>query len=348
MSPTGGKRDIGDPFKYYKDDPTFYKDKKVLVAGGTGTIGIPLVSLLLNRGAEVTVVSMDSFDFANVALPKDVRFERADLRTERECAVFTRGMDYVFDMVGLKGSTTSNSNNYSQRFESYLQFQSALMSAAKNAGVSRYLFPGSICEYPQMTTPKREDDLWNGLPIQNDKYVGVVKRIGEFQASAYHEEGSWNGVRIVRLSNVYGEWDDFNPATAQVIPALIAKALKSDHVKVSGDGTAERDFIYVQDAAYWSMKALEKLPTCFPVNLGAGRGISIREVCKTIQEFIKVEFEFDPQSYSGDKTRILSTDRAVVYLGFHERTPFREGIRRTIDWYKQHGDVASLKGKFYE
>ena len=326
---------------------SFYKDKNVLVAGGTGTIGISLVRQLIERDAKVTVVSMDNEEYANNVLPREVKFYQDDLRDESRCDLYTTMKDFVFDMVGVKGSTSSNSKNYSRMLVSYLQFQTALMASSAHHKVTRYLFPGSICSYPQMTSPKREEEMWNGLPIQNDKYVGLVKRLGEFQASAYYEEGSWSGVRIIRLSNVYGPWDDFNPATAQVIPALIAKSLESNHVKVSGDGTAVRDFIYVDDAAYWSLKALENLPPCVPVNIAAGRGISIRDVCSTIQEFVNVEFEFDPQSYSGDKVRILSVDRAKELLSFHERTSLREGIRKTIEWYKENKNTAELKGKFY-
>lgn len=325
----------------------FYNGKRVLVAGGTGTVGMSLVPELQRRGADVTVVSLDSREYAEAVLSKGTTFINDDLMSDAACLCHTMETDVVFDMVGIKGSTLTNDKNYSRMFVSYIKFQTALMDAAAKNKVLSYLFAGSVCSYPRMTSPKNEDEMWNGLPVQNDRFSGLVKRVGEFQASAYHEEGSWHGARIIRFSNVYGPGDDFNPATAQVIPALIAKSLNSNHVKVHGDGTAVRDFIYAEDAAYWACEAAEKLPPCTPTNIAAGRGVSIREVCETIKEFLPVEFEFMPQSYSGDPVRILSTDRAKKLLSFYERTSLREGIKKSIEWYRANKDVAALKGKFY-
>lgn len=325
----------------------FYEGKNVLVAGGTGTIGMQLVPELIKRGAVVTAVTLDSEEYADAVLPEFVRIVQTDLTSKRMCLELTEGKDIVFDMAGIKGSTTSNSKQYSKVFVNYLRFQTELMDASAKNRVSRYLYAGSQCEYPQMSVPKKEENMWDALPVQNDKYSGLVKRVGEIQANAYYEEGSWDAVRIIRLSNVYGPGDDFNPATAQVIPALIGKALASKKVDVNGDGSAIRDFIYSEDAAFWSAEAIENLAPCVPTNISAGRGISIREVCDTIQEFLDVEFVFHPTAYSGDAIRILSTERAARLLSFYQRTTFREGIQETIEWYKENKDVAALKGKFY-
>lgn len=326
---------------------SFYTGKEVLVAGGTGTVGMALVRELQRRGANVVVVGLDEREYACAVLPEGTPYVKEDMTNQVHCDFRTMGMDIVFDMVGIKGSTLTNNTTFSRSLVQYIKFQTALMDACARNNVDRYLFPGSVNEYPSMTRPKTEDEVWDGLPIQNDKYVGLVKRLGEMQAQAYHEEGSWHGARIVRMSNVYGPGDDFNPKTAQVISSLIAKSLENRHVKVHGDGTAVRDFIYVDDAAYWACESAERLPPCTPVNIGAGRGISIREVCNTIQELIDVEFEFMPQSYSGDKMRVLSTERAKELLGYHERTSLKDGIRQSIEWYKQNKEVTVLKGKFY-
>lgn len=325
----------------------FYSGKRVLVAGGTGTVGVSLVPELLRRGASVMVVSLDSNEYAEAMLPSEAVFVKDDLTNYETCVYYTEHADVVFDMVGIKGSTLTNDRNYSRMFVAYLRFQLALMDAAAKNNVDRYVFAGSVCSYPRMAEPKNEDQMWSGMPMQNDKYSGLVKRVGELQAQAYHEEGSWHGVRIIRLSNVYGPGDDFNPATAQVIPALISKAVCNNKVSVHGDGTAIRDFIYAEDAAYWACEAAELLPPCVPTNISAGRGVSIRSVCDIISEFLPVEFEFMPQSYSGDPVRILSTDRAKKLLSFCERTTLRDGIQKTIEWYKLNSEVAALKGKFY-
>jgi len=325
----------------------FYTGKAVLVAGGTGTIGLSVVNELVLRGATVIVASLDSREYAKATLPSGVTFVRADLSDSEKCLWHTEGMDVVFDMVGIKGSTLTNTRNYSRMFVSYLRFQTALMDACAKNSVPNYLFAGSVCSYPQMTEAKHEDQMWSGMPTQNDKYGGLVKRVGELQASAYHEDGSWHGARIIRLSNVYGPGDDFNPETAQVIPALIARAVNSNHVKVQGDGTAIRDFIYVKDAAYWACEAAAKLPTCTPTNIASGHGVTIKDVCNTIAKFLPVTFEFVPNAYSGDPVRILSTDRAKELLNFKELTSLEEGIEESIKWYKEHRSVTTLKGKFY-
>lgn len=325
----------------------FYSGKRVLVAGGTGTVGVSLVPELQRRGADVTVVSLDSKVYADAVLPTGTTFIEDDLTSDSACLFYTSHADVVFDMVGIKGSTPTNQKHYSRMVVSSLRFQLALMDAAAKNNVDRYVFAGSVCAYPRMAVPKHEDSMWDGMPIQNDKYNGIVKRIGELQAQTYHDEGSWHGVRIIRLSNVYGPGDDFNPETAQVIPALIAKSIVGGEVKVHGDGSAIRDFIYAEDAAYWACNAAEELPPCTPTNISAGKGASILEVCNILQELLPVEFTFIPQSYSGDPVRILSTDRAKELLSFYERTPLREGIKKTIEWYKNNINVAPLKGKFY-
>jgi GDP-L-fucose synthase len=325
----------------------FWFGKQVLVTGGTGTIGMQIVAELQRRGAFVVAVALDSNEYARAVLPPGTVYKRHDLRDGKVCLSLVNGMDAVFDMTGVKGSTTTNAQNYSRQFVNYMRFQTELMDACATVKTPAYVFAGSQCEYPQMNVPKQEDRMWDALPLQNDKFAGLVKRIGEVQASTYFEEGSWRGAKILRYSNVYGPGDDFNPTTAQVIPALIAKSHMLTSVEVNGDGSAIRDFIYSEDAAFWAVEAAERLAPCTPVNISAGRGISIGEVCKTIQKFVAVEFVFKPTEYSGDPVRILDTTRARELLSFYERTSFEDGIRKTIEWYRDNAEVAKLKGKYY-
>lgn len=326
----------------------FFTNKNVLVAGGTGTIGISLVRQLVERGANVTVVSLDNRVYAKQALPSEVNFYHGDLTDFNTCLRGVYYKDVVFDMVGIKGSTRFNQTVYSKHLTSYLKFQTNLMDAASKEHVPYYLYAGSVCAYPQMTVPKREVEMWNGLPTQNDKYIGVVKRMGEIQAEAYFEDGTWDGVRIIRLASVYGPYDDFNPETAQVIPALIARTCANSDVSVDGDENIMRDFIFVDDAAYWAMEAVEKLPPVTPVNIGAGHVTSLREVCHAIQLVIpEARFTFNPSSYSGDLIRLLALDEAKKLLNYYERTSFFEGMAKTVKWYQNNKDISRLKEKFY-
>jgi GDP-L-fucose synthase len=313
----------------------FYEGKAVLVAGGTGTIGIPLVKALLTHGAEVSVVSLDAPEYARNVLGDDVRFARDDLTDLSACERATRGKDFVFNMVGIKGSVGIGETKVASYFVPMLRFQTNLMDAAFRSGVSRFLFVSSVCAYPQASLHE-EDNMWNGLPKQNDKYPGLAKRIGEIQGETYFKEFGWDAVRIVRPSNVYGPYDDFDPRTAQVVPALIRRMVDGeDPIRVWGDGSVVRDFIFSEDVAYWSMVALERAPACLPVNLGSGRGRTIRELAEIIASSVprRPRIEWDPSKPGGDPVRLMSMERAKRVLGYSERTSLEDGIRKTVEWF---------------
>ena len=194
--------------------------------------------------------------------------------------------------------------------------------------------------------PKEEDSIWNGPPKQNDRIPGIAKRIGEIQGEAYLLEHGWDAVRIVRPSNVYGSFDDFDPATAQVIPSLIKRIVDGENpLKVWGDGSAVRDFIYSEDAAYWMLVAMEKAPPCLPINLGSGKGITIKELVEIISSCIPnpPDVEWDTTKPSGDPVRILSTQRAEEILGYKLMTDIKDGVQKTIQWYIDNKQILKSK-----
>jgi len=327
-----------------------YRAKRVLVAGGTGTLGVPLVKLLLERGADLSVVALDSPEFAREALGIDVHFRRLDLTDFENCLRATEGQDYVFNLVGIKGSVGIGQTKVASYFYPMILFQTHLMEAAFRNEVSGYLFVSSVCGYPQSSSPKKEDDMWLGLPKQNDRIPGLAKRIGEVQGETYLLEHGWEGVKIVRPANVYGPFDDFDPATAQVIPALIARMAGGENpVKVWGDGTAVRDFIYSEECAYWLAEAMEKGPPSVPVNLGSGAPVTIRKVAETNARHMPEppRLEWDASKPTGDPVRLLDMTRARKTLGFDQRVSLDEGIRRTVDWYLANRDLATQKGQRY-
>jgi GDP-L-fucose synthase len=324
----------------------FFNGKQVLVAGGTGTIGIPVVSRLLSCGARVHVVSMDEETFARRVLPAEAVFERMDLTDLDNCLDVTRGKDYVFNLLGIKGSVGIGQKKVASYLVPMLWFQTNLMEAAFRNKVSRFLFVGSICEYPQSSKPKQEDTVWEGIPLQNDRIPGLAKRIGEIQAEAYMLEYGWDAVRIVRPSNVYGPYDDFNPTTAQVIPALIRRVMDGENpLRIWGDGTVRRDFIYSEDLADWLLATLEKAPAGLPINLGCGTGHSIREIAEIVCSCVTSPplVEWVPEGPTGDPVRILSIDRAVKHLNFAPQISLTEGIRKTFAWLQENLKLADMK-----
>ncbi|HPG00738.1 MAG TPA: NAD-dependent epimerase/dehydratase family protein [Kiritimatiellia bacterium] len=324
-----------------------YKGKKVLVTGGTGTIGVPLVRKLMQLGADVTVVSLDERSRAKKVFGTDEFFRRGDLTKYEVCAQYAKGMDSVFHLVAVKGCTTIGTSKVASAFVPFVLSNTNMMEASFRCGVRRYLFVGSICEYPNLEV-RHEDDVWNGPPQANDRYTGIAKRTGEAQAETYLHEYGWDAVRIVRPSNVYGPYDDFDPKTAQVIPALISRMVGGENpVRVSGDGSAERDVIFSEDVAWGMILALEKAPPCVPINLGAGKGYTIKEVAQTIADLVPGNpgIQWDPAAAGGDKKRILDTERAKKLLGFEPQTGLRTGIRKTIDWFLENREMAVGRGR---
>jgi GDP-L-fucose synthase len=314
-----------------------YNNTNVLVAGGTGTIGVPLVKELLKRNANVKVVSVESEEQVRLRLGNSVEFQRLDLTDSKNCEKAVKGQEFVFNLVGIKGSVGIGETKVASYFVPMLRFQTNLLEAAFNEKVERFLFVGSVCSYPQAQV-HYEENMWNGMPKQNDRIPGIAKRVGELLGEAYQLEYGWDAVRIVRPSNVYGPYDDFNPQTAQVIPALIHRMLSGENpVKIWGDGSAIRDFIYSHDVAYWMCEALEKAPPNYPINLGSGTGITIKEIAVQISTLISPSpsLMWDTTKPTGDPCRLLAMDRAKQVLGYYQRTSLSDGLAETINWYKK-------------
>ena len=332
--------------KTMKTMKTMYDNKRVLVAGGTGTIGVPLVKNLIELGAKVTVVSVDSEEYARMLLGDQIAYFKSDLTKLDNCMKVTQNQDYVFNLVGIKGSTGIGETKVASYLVPMLWFQTNLMEASFRNNIKRYLFVSSICGYPQSSLPKEEDSMWNGLPKQNDRIPGIAKRMGEIQGEAYLLEHGWDAVRIVRPSNVYGSFDDFDPATAQVVPSLIRRIIDGENpLKVWGDGSSVRDFIYSEDVAYWMLAAMEKAPPCHPINLGSGKGTTIKELVEIISSCVPnaPAVEWDNTKPSGDPVRILSMQRAEKILGYKLMTDLKNGMQKTIQWYIENKQFLNNK-----
>jgi nucleoside-diphosphate-sugar epimerase len=210
------------------------------------------------------------------------------------------------------------------------------MEVAHESNVERFLFVGSISEYPSIDV-RSEDEVWKGKPAQNDWFTGVQKRIGESQGEAYFLDTGWDAVRVIRPSNVYGPFDNFGEENGQVIPALISKLLRnSQKLQIIGDGTNLRDFIFADDVAYWALEALEKSPPNFPLNIGSGIGTSVKDIAENLVDILGGDtlIEYLPTKNSGDKVRILDIDRAKATLGFEPSISIKEGLKRTVSWIK--------------
>ena len=202
---------------------------------------------------------------------------------------------------------------------------------------------GTICAYPKFTPiPFNETNLWNGYPEETNASYGLAKKMLLVQSQAYRQEYGFDSIYLLPV-NLYGPGDNFNPASSHVIPALIkkftdAKRENKTYVEVWGSGAASREFLYVDDAARGIILATENYNKSDPVNLGSGKEITIRDLVDLIQELTDYsgEIRWDRIKPDGQPKRRLDVSRAQKEFGFTAQMPFREGLKRTIDWYKSH------------
>ena len=317
-----------------------FQGKKVLVAGGTGLIGIPLVEMLLAQGAQVRIASLDDPSRAN---PK-AEFLRLDLTRLDNCLKACDGMDYVMNLLCIKGSPAVTNVRPASFFTPMILFNTCLMEAARQCKVQGYLFTSTIGVYSPAEV-FYEDEVWKTFPSPNDRFAGWAKRMGELQVDAYRIEYNWKNITIVRPANVYGPYDNFDSINAMVVPSLIKRALNENPLTVWGDGSSERDFIHARDVARGMLLAMEKAPGQI-LNLGGGRGFSIKELVETIvaQLDVKPKVVWDVTKPAGDKKRIMDISRARA-IGFEPQMSLAEGIKDTMAWYKQNSHQT---GKRYD
>lgn len=325
-----------------------FEGKKCLVAGGTGMIGRFVVDKLKEKGAIVKTASLDSHDRA---IP-GVEHEIVDFRNRDECKFVTQQCDYIFSLLGIKGSPKMTIENPAKFFVPMLQFNTNIMEAAYENNVEWFLYTSSVGVY-NPSPCMREDDVWKTFPSENDWFAGWAKRMGELQAEAYNKQSNWNRCSIVRPANVYGPYDNFNLETAMVIPSLILKAhnTKNNILEVWGDGTPIRDFIYAEDVADGIIYAVENKITN-PINLGSGTGISIKELVDSIINVVNkdLEVKWFTNAPKGDTIRLFDMTRANEF-GFYPKTNIEEGIRKTYEWMLENYESiqnrydAFLEGK---
>lgn len=314
-----------------KEKRNFYKNKKILVTGGTGMIGKPLVEMIIEKAAKVTIVSLDDPSRAH---PK-AKFLRLDLTDINNCIKACQGMDFVFHLAGIKGSPKMTMERPASFFVPTILFNTNMMEAARRSKVKRFLYTSSVGVYAPAAV-FHEDDVWKTHPSVNDKFAGWAKRMGELQAEAYKIQYGWDKISIVRPANVYGPADNFDPENAMVIPSLIHRAITGENpLTVWGDGTPIRDIIHARDVARGMMLTLEKGVT-LPVNLGSGTGVSIKQIAETIAKLVPggpIKIVWDKSKPMGDKKRLMDISRAKKLLGFKPIVSLEEGIKETIEWY---------------
>lgn len=312
-----------------------FKNKKVLVTGGAGMIGRELVSILLDREADVYV--------ADLKQPEDIKdkvsFVNVDLREFSSCLKICEGMDYVFNLVGIKCSPRVCIEEPAKIMGPMMQFNTNMLEAAMHQRVKWYLYTSTVGVY-QPAEVLKEDDVWSTQPSKNDWFGGWAKRMGELQCLAYQKQYGKGKCSIVRPANVYGSHDNFDLDSAMVIPSLIRKAFSNDRLEVWGDGSAIRDFIHARDVARGMIFAVENKIT-EPINLGSGEDITIKRIATTIAEEAGVDIQWDTTKPTGDPRRVFDMTKAKSY-GFEPEISIEDGIKETIDWYLENKSTADM------
>ena len=303
------------------------ENKNVLVTGANGMVAYQLIRLLRDRNCNLTLTDLHE----KSKVFSDEKYISGDLRSRNFAQSICKNQDIVFSLVGLKASPDECLKKPASHSISMNQFNSNIIESAFNNNVEWFLYTSSIGVY----SPAEyfiEDDVWNTSPSHNDWYGGWAKRMGELNVEASMIEYGRNNCSIVRPSNIYGKWDIFNDKST-VVASLIKKGYYNDVLEVWGDGRPIRDFIYSKDVARGMLHMVENKVT-EPVNLGSGIEITIKDLAFIICEYFNVGLSFDDTKPTGDRKRLMSTERAESY-GFKPQVSLENGIIRTIKWYEE-------------
>ncbi|MBD0362831.1 MAG: GDP-L-fucose synthase [Coleofasciculus sp. C3-bin4] len=305
-------------------------NKRILVTGGAGFLGRQVVKQLCQAGAKLEKITVP-------------RSRDYDLRSLEKCQQAVAQQDIVIHLAAHVGGIGLNQEKPAELFYDNLMMGTQLIHAAYQAGIEKFVCVGTICAYPKFTpVPFKEDDLWNGYPEETNAPYGVAKKALLVQLQSYRQQYGFNGIYLLPV-NLYGPEDNFDPGSSHVIPALIRKVheaqLKGEkQLAVWGDGSPTREFLYSTDAALGIVMGTQDYNDPEPVNLGTGYEISIRDLVELICQLMEFEGEilWQTDKPNGQPRRCLDTERAKQAFGFTSKVDFKEGLKNTIDWYRQH------------
>ncbi len=334
---------------------SFWNDKRVIVTGGGGFLGSFVVEKLIARGAtDILVPRVENYNLTDKnaiiqLLSDSLQPQPPAYLTFNTGKPSTFNLDpanlVIIHLAANVGGIGANREHPAEFFYDNLIMGVELMHQAWKHGVGKFTAIGTVCAYPKFTpVPFKEDDLWIGYPEETNAPYGLAKKMMLVQSQAYREQYGFNSIFLLPV-NLYGPRDNFNLQTSHVIPALIRKSIEAqergDKEMVAwGDGSPTREFLYVEDAADGIVTATERYNQSDPVNLGSGYEISIKDLTELIIRLTGFEGKlvWDTSKPNGQPRRGLDTTRAKERFGWQAQTPFEEGIRRTIDWFKANRD----------
>ena len=307
----------------------FFEDRRVVVTGGAGFLGSYCLERLAKRGCKnILVPKIEDYDL--VKMDGIVRMYE-DMKP-----------DIVIHLAAVVGGIGANREHPGEFFYKNLMMGVQLIEQGRLRNIEKFVAIGTICAYPKFTPiPFKEDELWNGYPEETNAPYGLAKKMLLVQSQSYRAEYGFNSIFLLPV-NLYGPGDNFDPASSHVIPALIKKCIDAnesgaDYIECWGTGNVSREFIYAADAAEGILLATEHYNGAEPVNVGAGFEITIKELAEKIVKLTDFagEIRWDPSKPDGQPRRRLDVSQAKKLFGFEAKTTFEEGLKATIEWYKQ-------------
>ncbi len=307
----------------------FWNSKRVLVTGGNGFLGKHLLDRLRKEGCR------------EITAPRSREYDLREKDAIRRLLEISRP-DILIHLAAICGGIEANRSKPAEFFYDNAIMGIQLIEQARLAGIAKTVVMGTVCAYPKFAPiPFREDDLWNGYPEETNAPYGLAKKMLLVQLQAYRQQYDFRGIYVLPV-NLYGPLDNFDLTTSHVIPALIRKmeeARKSGAKSVTlwGTGKASREFLFAADCVEGILLAAERYDKPEPVNLGTGREITIHDLAVLIQKAVGFEgkLEWDFTKPDGQPRRQLDTTRAQKEFGFQAKTPFEEGIRQTVEWFRK-------------
>jgi len=303
--------------------------KKVLVTGGAGFLGSYVCGLLRARSAELIIPRRRDVDLTEQSA---VRALMRDTNPE-----------IVVHLAAEVGGIGANRANPGRYFYANAAMGINVIEESRHAGVDKLVQVGTVCAYPKYTpVPFKEEHLWDGYPEETNAPYGIAKKALLVMLQAYREQYGFDGIYLLPV-NLYGPGDNFDLETSHVIPALIRKFVAATEtsaptVEVWGTGSASREFLYVGDAARAIVLATERFDGAEPVNVGAGKEVSIRELVETISRITGYQgsIRWDTTKPDGQPRRMLDTTRAKALFGFEAKMRLEDGLRETVKWWREH------------
>jgi GDP-L-fucose synthase len=308
--------------------PQFWGGKAVVVTGGAGFLGRPVVGHLIELGADPTII----------------RSSDHDLRDPRAAREAVDGATVVIHLAANVGGIGFNRANPAPLVYDNMMMAANIFEASRQAGVDKLVSACTVCAYPKFTpSPFSEDDLWDGYPEESNAPYGLAKKMMLVLSDAYRRQYDFDSCAPI-VANLYGPDDNFDLESSHVIAAMIRKYVEAhqrgdEKVVLWGTGKPSREFLYVDDAARALLLAAERLAVSDPVNIGTGTETNIRTLAETIERLVGFEGEtvWDTSRPDGQPRRFLDVSRARELIGFEAHVSLEDGLRRTIESFRaQH------------